>query len=102
MIISKIVHLLPAGKSRQHDYYIPIISRSPEHYGLNLIRVSRVRAPEGALRTLFLRTLRLPRGQCFLLQLAFAQSRIVKNQQTLINERIYFYIKTQIFFAEKI
>ena len=30
-----------------------------------LIRVSRVRTPEGALRTLFLRTLRLPRGRCF-------------------------------------
>nr|DAR52027.1 MAG TPA: hypothetical protein [Inoviridae sp.] len=28
--------------------------------------MSRVRTPEGALRTLFLRTMRLPRGRCFL------------------------------------
>ena len=28
--------------------------------------MSRVRTPEGALRTLFLRTKRLPRGRCFL------------------------------------
>ena len=67
MIISKIVHLLPAGKSRQHDYYIPIVRRCPEHYGLILNRVSRVRAPEGALRTLFFADIAIAAGTVFFL-----------------------------------
>jgi len=47
--------------------------------------VSRVRTPEGALKALFLRTKRLPRGRCFFVPLKPVKSTLAASHPSLIN-----------------